>query len=206
MASSAVLSLDGGGIRGLSSLYILKSLMEQLQNRTNSPNVPLPCDFFDLICGASTGGLIAIMLGRLRMSVDEAIQCYKELSKEVFGKTRSCPGLGMLIGRAVYDPSILKRGVKAIVASYGKDNGNVLLTDVRLTEHVCHTFVSACRKSANSSPQYFRSYALNKGKADTCKIWEAARATTAISTFFDSIKIGSQTFRVRYPNDLPLLG
>ena len=47
--------IDGGGIRGLSSLYILKSI---IQNK-KAPNVkgPLyPCDYFDLIGGTSTGG------------------------------------------------------------------------------------------------------------------------------------------------------
>ncbi|TMC18229.1 MAG: hypothetical protein E6J34_17650 [Chloroflexi bacterium] len=69
-----ILSLDGGGVRGISSLYILKELMAQIarQHRfdhPDSPNLsPRPCDYFDLICGTSTGGLIALMLGRLRMA------------------------------------------------------------------------------------------------------------------------------------------
>ena len=195
-----ILSLDGGGVRGLSPLYILKALMEELQKRSNSPNIPRPCEVFDVICGTSTGGLIALMLGRLRMSVDEAIKCYKDLSKDVFGKTRSFPGLGMLIGRSMYDASILEKGVKEIVARYEQDNSDALLMDVRAREHVCHTFVSTCRKSANGVPQFFRSYSLNKGEDDTCKIWEAARATTAISPIFDSIKVGPETFIVRHPN------
>jgi len=68
-----ILSLDGGGVRGLSSLYILKELMKQvsLQRAHDNPEAPksttLPCEVFDLICGTSTGGLIALMLGRLRM-------------------------------------------------------------------------------------------------------------------------------------------
>ena len=66
-----ILSLDGGGVREISSLYILKELMDQTKLHDN-PNelleTLLPCDFFDLIiCGTSTGGLIAIMLGRLEM-------------------------------------------------------------------------------------------------------------------------------------------
>ena len=69
-----ILSLDGGGVRGISSLYILKELMAQIarQHRfdhSESPSLsPRPCDYFDLICGTSTGGLIALMLGRLRMA------------------------------------------------------------------------------------------------------------------------------------------
>jgi patatin-like phospholipase/acyl hydrolase len=69
-----ILSLDGGGVRGISSLYMLKELMAQIrrQRRVENPNMmPVsdvrPCEVFDLICGTSTGGLIAIMLGRLEM-------------------------------------------------------------------------------------------------------------------------------------------
>jgi patatin-like phospholipase/acyl hydrolase len=62
-----VLSLDGGGVRGLSSLLILREIMEEIQRRSSAECTPLPCEYFDLIGGTSTGGLIAIMLGRLRM-------------------------------------------------------------------------------------------------------------------------------------------
>jgi patatin-like phospholipase/acyl hydrolase len=62
-----ILSLDGGGVRGLSSLLILREIMEEIQRRNGSLDVPLPCEYFDLIGGTSTGGLIAVMLGRLRM-------------------------------------------------------------------------------------------------------------------------------------------
>ena len=62
-----ILALDGGGVRGLSSLMILRDIMEAIQGEAETPEVPRPCDYFDLIGGTSTGGLIAIMLGRLGM-------------------------------------------------------------------------------------------------------------------------------------------
>jgi patatin-like phospholipase/acyl hydrolase len=69
-----ILALDGGGVRGLSSLLIIEKLMREVQRimidsgkPTPDGKPPLPCEIFDLICGTSTGGLIAIMLGRLRM-------------------------------------------------------------------------------------------------------------------------------------------
>ena len=46
----------------------------------------LPCHYFDYVSGTSTGGLIAILLGRLRRSVDEAIMEYKVICATVFGK------------------------------------------------------------------------------------------------------------------------
>src|SRR2546423_13126401 len=77
-----LLALDGGGVRGLSSLYILRRLMELID--PNKP--PRPCDYFDIIGGTSTGGLIAVMVGRLGMSVDECISEYLELTPKIFTK------------------------------------------------------------------------------------------------------------------------
>ena len=62
-----ILSLDGGGIRGLPSRFILKELMEQIKAKKNTTDVPRPFEYFDLIGATSTEGLIAIMLGLLRM-------------------------------------------------------------------------------------------------------------------------------------------
>lgn len=73
-----LLSLDGGGFRGLSSLFILLELMESL----DPDDPPKPCDVFDMIGGTSTGGLIAIMLGRLKMTVQECIEAYLYISRE----------------------------------------------------------------------------------------------------------------------------
>jgi hypothetical protein len=51
-----LLSLDGGGIRGLSSLQILKQLMEIIGRKADLESPPKPCDYFDMIGGTSTGG------------------------------------------------------------------------------------------------------------------------------------------------------
>jgi patatin-like phospholipase/acyl hydrolase len=63
-----ILSLDGGGVRGLSSLVILGEIMEDIATRIDAPEAPKPSEYFDLIGGTSTGGLIAIMLGSLGMA------------------------------------------------------------------------------------------------------------------------------------------
>jgi len=65
-----ILSFDGGGVRGLSSLLILREVMGEVQNKMETTETLKPCELFDLICGTSTGGLIAIMLGLLGMVQD----------------------------------------------------------------------------------------------------------------------------------------
>ena len=45
-----------------------------------------PHHIFQLVAGTSTGGLIALMLGKMGMTVDECIKKYEELSKVIFGK------------------------------------------------------------------------------------------------------------------------
>ena len=53
-----LLSLDGGGVRGLSSLLILRDIMTQLNAEREDGKSLKPCDIFDLIGGTSTGGCV----------------------------------------------------------------------------------------------------------------------------------------------------
>lgn len=55
-----LLSLDGGGVRGLSSLLILKDVMTQLNSEREDNQRLKPCDVFDLIGGTSTGGCVLV--------------------------------------------------------------------------------------------------------------------------------------------------
>jgi patatin-like phospholipase/acyl hydrolase len=51
-----LLALDGGGVRGLSTLQIVKQLIDTID--LESP--PKPCGYFDMIRGTSTGGFVVI--------------------------------------------------------------------------------------------------------------------------------------------------
>lgn len=44
-----------------------------------------PWDYFDLIGGTSTGAIIAILLGRLKIPINECIKIYKKIGTEIFG-------------------------------------------------------------------------------------------------------------------------
>jgi patatin-like phospholipase/acyl hydrolase len=56
--SQLVALSDGGGIRGLSELLILREIMKRIQYQQNLANTPLPCEHFDMIGGTSTGGCV----------------------------------------------------------------------------------------------------------------------------------------------------
>ena len=53
-----ILSIDGGGIKGLYSAIILEHLEEEFCKKQGYSI----SDYFDMICGTSTGGLIALAL------------------------------------------------------------------------------------------------------------------------------------------------
>ncbi|KAL2890623.1 Vegetative incompatibility protein HET-E-1 [Ceratocystis lukuohia] len=56
-----LLSLDGGGVCGLSTLLILENIMECIQKSEGLSEIPRPCDKFDLIGGTGTGGAVLAM-------------------------------------------------------------------------------------------------------------------------------------------------
>ncbi|KAK0218879.1 hypothetical protein IW262DRAFT_1558545 [Armillaria fumosa] len=86
-----LLSLDSGGIRGVSQLIILDEIMKCIQVKKHLTEVPKPCEYFHLIGGSGTGGLNAIMLGHLKMSTEDALHNYKKLAAAVFSPDNHKP-------------------------------------------------------------------------------------------------------------------
>ena len=58
-----LLSLDGGGVRGLSTLFILRGIMNRLNDTREEQGLGRvkPCEVFDLIGGTSTGGYVQLI-------------------------------------------------------------------------------------------------------------------------------------------------
>lgn len=75
-----ILSIDGGGIRGIIPAKILAKLENDLARENKSSRLS---DYFDLICGTSTGGIIAIGLA-LGMSANDILELYKQNAKLIF--------------------------------------------------------------------------------------------------------------------------
>ncbi|CAA6827194.1 MAG: Patatin [uncultured Thiotrichaceae bacterium] len=77
-----ILALDGGGIRGLFTVQLLKRLESIIRERTNDPNALLR-DYFHLVGGTSTGAIIAgaIATGK---TADELDTIYRDLGQSIF--------------------------------------------------------------------------------------------------------------------------
>jgi predicted acylesterase/phospholipase RssA len=82
-----MLALDGGGIRGLITLGILKRLEGYLGPLSGRGQSFRLSDYFDYVAGTSTGAIIAAGLAR-GMSVDQLITFYKNSGHDMFEKSR----------------------------------------------------------------------------------------------------------------------
>jgi patatin-like phospholipase/acyl hydrolase len=58
MKKIRILSIDGGGIRGILPGIVLTQIEQKLQEKTGDSNLKLS-DMFDFIAGTSTGGILA---------------------------------------------------------------------------------------------------------------------------------------------------
>ena len=175
-AGKILLTLDGGGVRGLSTLYILQALMRSISQQerklddesksssysplfrsasSNDDTEYLPCHYFDYIGGTSTGGLIAIMLGRLRMSVEQTIKVYTDLSETIFRNPSNRLARHWTLSH--------KRGPRQrklkekFDALSNKERGQQFLSETR---DQCQTIVCTLRRVSDNAlgPILFRSY------------------------------------------------
>lgn len=81
-----ILSLDGGGIRGVLTLEILLEMEIQLKTHLEKGDDFRLSDYFDYIGGTSTGAIIAAGLS-LGMSVQELLLFYEEKGGAMFDKS-----------------------------------------------------------------------------------------------------------------------
>ncbi|KAK2014984.1 phospholipase, patatin family protein [Colletotrichum eremochloae] len=188
-----LLSLDGGGVRGLSTLFILKGIMDRLNHERQGIGLPSvkPCEVFDLIGGTSTGGLIAIMLGLLEMDVDECIAAYTKLIREVFNTKlhRSPVGITGKV-QARFDSKKLQAAVEAVLVNKGVSVTRRLKDGL---ERGCKVFVCAASKETGTIAR-LRSYSLPTKTDTSATICEAALATSAATGLFDPVAIGHRYY------------
>lgn len=97
-----VLSIDGGGIRGIYPATILAEIEKRL---------PEPLyQYFDLITGTSTGGIIALAIG-LGFDASEIVGFYEKFGPKIFGGWRSWRWLRHWV-TTKYDDEELKRALE----------------------------------------------------------------------------------------------
>ncbi|KXH59138.1 phosphorylase superfamily protein, partial [Colletotrichum salicis] len=194
-------NLDGGGIRGISSLLILEHLMEEIRKTEGLDRVPRPCDRFDFIGGTSTGGIIAIMLGRMGMTVNECILQYREVAQKAFTPKRTT--LLPASTKGAFSATALEEAIKTTCKKFctsldcvhrrqvGNTPNGTCSHDMEFRDDTCtKTVVLAITKdNVDAPPTLFTTYDKSTG-FDGCPIWQVARATSAATTFFKPIRIG----------------
>ncbi|MEA5498504.1 patatin-like phospholipase family protein [Limnoraphis robusta] len=89
-----ILSIDGGGVRGLIPAKILIYVEQKLQEKTGNPQAKL-AEYFDLLAGSSAGGILTSLYlcpdpnspTKPMLSAEEVLQFYYEKSDQIFAKS-----------------------------------------------------------------------------------------------------------------------
>jgi len=157
-----ILSLDGGGIRGIFSAALLAAIEEDLGTRV--------ADHFDLIAGTSTGGIIAVALG-LGMSPKEIVDFYIRFGPRVFRNPFGVRSLQHWIFRKYSSGSFQK----ALQETFGE----------RLFGESTKRLVIPSFNLGEDDVYVFRTPHSNKLRRDyKVPAWKVALATAAAPTYF----------------------
>jgi uncharacterized protein len=183
---ACILSIDGGGIRGILPGVIISYIEEQLRKREGD-DVRIS-DYFDLIAGTSTGGILTCLYitpdekGRPKYNADQAVELYLKNGGKIFGLPLYRKLLNPLgIFKAKYPSS----NIEHLLESYlGKIELNQALKPCLITSY-----------------EIFQRKTIFFNKVDTLKSGEEirnfylkdiARATSAAPTYFQPALIKSK--------------
>ncbi|MBN9668799.1 patatin-like phospholipase family protein [Roseibium aggregatum] len=183
-----ILSIDGGGVRGLIPLRVL----EALESRLSIRGVDLPMhQAFDLMAGTSTGGLIAAGLsaprpggtsGEAAATIAELRLFYEREAREIFKHSISAR-----LARAVTNPLGLfdetydaRPLEKLLKERFGWTSMASALTKLVLTAY-----------DIEQRRAVFMTNGLeeNGSRPDDYYFWQAVRATTAAPSYFEPARI-----------------
>nr|XP_018904670.1 PREDICTED: calcium-independent phospholipase A2-gamma-like isoform X1 [Bemisia tabaci] len=178
-----ILCIDGGGIRGLVVIEILKELERLSGQKVHK--------LFDYICGVSTGAIILSLMGPpTGKSLSEISDLYKEMSIQLF-KQNSLRGMSNLVmTHGYYDSTFFEKLLKDYA-------GEFMLTQTNRDPN-CPKLasISAVVNKKQLVPHIFRNYSLPHSKkskyigGNNYRIWEAVRASGAAPTVFAEFPLG----------------
>ena len=180
-----VLSIDGGGIRGLIPALVLAEIERRTGQRI--------AQMFDLIAGTSTGGILACGLtvrGEGDMpahTAEELADLYVTEGPKIFDRSlvKEVTSAGGLIDER-YDDA----GLNAALETYlGDARLNAVLTDVFMTAYDIQ----------DRSAFFFRSTRARTDDSYDFSLAEAARATSAAPTYFEPIAVTDAARARTYP-------
>lgn len=169
MHARRILSIDGGGIRGVVSCIWLDGVAQALRD-TARPDLIAS---FDLLAGSSTGAMIACALG-LGLSPAQAGQLYRIHRHTIFP---GMPGrlwsrLGRVLQSGPSAPRYDGRGLERVLRE--------VFGEARLGELSQPTLLLAY-DTISRKPVVFKSF---RPEHADLKIWEVCRASAAAPTYF----------------------
>nr|CAB3481231.1 unnamed protein product [Digitaria exilis] len=174
-----VLSIDGGGVRGIIPAVILAFLEEKLQE-LDGPDARI-ADYFDVVAGTSTGGLLTAMLtapgknGRPLFDAKDLAQFYIDHSPKIFPQKNWILSKIFNTLRMVRGPKYDGKYLHALLRQY---LGNIML-DNTLTNVVIPTFDIAFLQ-----PTIFSSFELKHRPLKNALLSDITIGTSAAPTFF----------------------
>ena len=180
-----ILSVDGGGIRGILPGQILVSLEEKLRKKSGNANARL-ADYFDLFAGTSTGGILTCLYNSPKFTAKEAVELYLQKGANIFTKTfRKKLSSFFGIADEAFDVSNLENCLKKYFG------------DALLSSSLKHNIITSY-DIVNRRPHFFRQ---RKARVDAdfdFPLWQVCRGTSAAPTYFEPAMVKSKAGN-KYP-------